>query len=199
MEGLIEGRESTLDETIPPGQFDEGELDLEEAEEQPVRSSWSASKAVLLLLGTLVAGWWVLHPQPSDREQIEQLVAKAEQGMETDSWVQVMECFSPQYHDKGGLRKGDVTRILQRVMRGTEQIDVTINDYQLEVGRRKAKGYFDVKIVLHEGPRSEVPIRWNLNVDFQKQRLGWYNIWQEGWVVTSVAGHGVDKSFEHML
>jgi len=199
MEGLIEGRESRLEGTIPPEDLGEGELDLEEAEEQPVRSSWSASKAVLLLLGALVAGWWVLHPHPSDREQIEQLVAKAEQGMETDSWVQVMECFSPHYHDKGDLRKGDVTRILQRVMRGTEKIEVTTNDYQLEVGQRKAKGCFDVKIVLHEGPRSEVPIHWNLDVDFEKQRLGWYTIWRDGWVVTSVAGHGVDKSFEHML
>jgi hypothetical protein len=196
MEGLVEDSDSILEEPISPEKSEEEEMELDE---EPVRSSWSASTAVLVLFATVALGWWVLHPRPGDREQIEQLVAKAKQGLETDSWVQVAECISPDYEDEGDLKKGDVAKIVQRVMRGTEKIEVTINDQQIDVGSRTAKGYFDVKIMLHEGPRSRVPIHWSLEVDFKKQRLGWYNVWQDGWVVASVRGHGIDKSFEDMF
>jgi hypothetical protein len=154
---------------------------------------------VLLLLGTVAVGWWLLHPRPGDREQLEQLIAKGKLALESRSAVQAMECVAPDYHDGAGLKKGDLARVVQRVTRGSHDIEVTINDYRLDMRSPKATGNFDVRIVLHEGPRSAVPIHWNLEVAFEKQRLGWYNLWNRGWVVTSIDGHGIDKSFEEFF
>ncbi len=190
MEGLFEEREP-----VSPEESAE-EIELED---RPARSSWSAAKAVLWLLGTVALGWWLLHPRATDREQLEQLIAKGKQGLESRSAVQIMECLAPDYHDGGGLKKGDVAQIVRRVTRESHRIEVTIDDYQLDLHPPKARGYFDVRILLYEGPRSAVPIHWNLDVAFEKQHLGWHDLWRQGWVVTSIDGHGIDRDFERLF
>jgi len=150
---------------------------------------------VLLALVVLGAGaWWVLRPRPTDRELIERLIAKAEHGVETKSLKEIMGCVASDYHDPAGLSKTDIWRIALQWVRSSEQVDVVIEDYALDLHPPTAIGRFDLRLIAEQGLLG-IPATMQLTVEFAKERRRLSGVW----LVRSVSGHGLEKEFEGVL
>jgi hypothetical protein len=150
---------------------------------------WAQLLAGLVVLSA--AAWWVLHPRPSDRELIEELIAKAEHGVETKSVKEVMSCVASDYHDPEGLSSTDVWRLAMQWSRSSAEADVVIEDYKLDIGPSQARGEFAVRVIT-EGLGVNQPIAMRLTVEFTKRRRGLRKVW----LVKSVSGHGLSSALE---
>jgi len=161
------------------------------------REAWKRRLSVLCVVaagGLLV--WWFLHPRISDRALIEQLVAKAEHGIETKSTKEIMDCLAPDYHDEDGLTRTDIFRLAWRWERTSGRADIAIQqDYQLEIKSPRATGNFEVQVLLEAEGESYPPMHLRLGVEFEKVRRGWHKVW----LVKAVNGHGVKERFEDFL
>jgi hypothetical protein len=160
------------------------------------REAWKRALKVLCLViaGTLV-GWWFLHPRPSDMDLVEELVAKAEHGVETKSATEIMECVGPDYQDEEGLSRNDIFRLAWRWARSSTRADVVIEDYQIDIASPKASGDFLVQVLLEEQGQRLPALHFDLEVEFEKQRRGWRKVW----LVTAVNGHGLENRAEDIF
>jgi hypothetical protein len=157
-----------------------------------------SGKALLFVLFAAVLGVWLARPQPTDRQLLDQLVARAKHGFEAKSVSEIMGCVAQGYQDDSGLTRADVLRISQRALRAAKRIELTIRAYDIDVRSPGATGHFDVVAALDvEGE----PVTWpmKLEVSFRKQRLGWRSLWRQGWVVTSVKGHSLSKDLGELF
>ncbi|UCC68876.1 MAG: hypothetical protein JSV79_02825 [Armatimonadota bacterium] len=150
--------------------------------------------AFLVVLGA-VAGWWVVHPRPSDEDLIAELVAKAEHGVETKSVDEIMSCVSRDYSGQGEMSREDVWRSAQQWVRSPVQADVVIQDYQLALKDAEAVGQFQVDVRLQEEGGLVQTLNLFLTVGFERQRRGLRKVW----LVKSVRGFDPDELIEEML
>ena len=142
----------------------------------------------LVVCGSLL-GWWLFHPRPTDQELIQELVARAEHGVETKSVDEIMSCVSDEYKDGSGLSRRDIWRLAMNWARSSEEAEVVIGSYDIEVASPRATGWFGVTVYLHAGAhRLELP-DMQLTVQFEKQRRGWRKVW----LVRSVTGHDLES------
>ena len=155
----------------------------------------SKRKIALAIVIAAAFVWWLFHPRPSDEKLILDLVAKAEQGIETKNTSEIMDCVAKDYRDDSGLSRLDIFRLAMHWQRSSEQVEITINEYDLDVARPLATGRFQVELTFSQGGGVELPQRLNLEVDFQQQRRGWRKVW----LVKSVNGHGLGRNFEGLL
>lgn len=140
----------------------------------------------MLFLLTVAGGvWWFLHTRPADEDLILDLVAQLKHGVETKNSQEIMSGIALNYHDKAGLTRTDIGKLAFRWQRTSEQVEVLISDYQLEIKRPKAVGHFAVKLVFNDGETQRLP----LVVEFERQRRRWFKY---NWLVTSVSGHGLE-------
>lgn len=160
------------------------------------REAWKRGLKVLCLVvaGALI-GWWFLHPRPSDRDMIEELVAKAEHGVETKSATEIMECVAPGYQDDEGLSHNDIFRLAWRWARSSARADVVIEDYRIDIAAPEASGSFLVQVLLEEQGQRLPALRFDLEVEFEKQRRGWRKVW----LVKAVNGHGLERKVEDIF
>jgi len=70
----------------------------------------------LALVGAV--GWWLLQPRPSDRERLEELVARAQQGFENRSVGEIMSCVAQDYRDDSGLTRAEVLYLADKLVEG---------------------------------------------------------------------------------
>jgi len=143
-------------------------------------------------------GWWLLQPRPSDRERLEELVARAEHGFENRSVGEIMSCVAQDYRDDSGLTRAEVLYLARRLALEARKVEVTINSADIQVAGEKAVGRFDAEVVVSEGGEA-IPWPMRLEVQFRKERRGWSGLWRKEWVVKSVSGHGLDKSLVDSL
>jgi hypothetical protein len=148
---------------------------------------------VLVALGAAV-GWWLAHPRPSDEELIAELVARAEHGVETKSVDEIMSCVSRDYEGQGDWSREDVWRVAMQWARSSEQAEVTIQDWQVNVAKGQAIGHFQVDVTLSEQGRGR-PIALFLTVDFERERKGLRKVW----LVRSVRGFDPDMYMQDYL
>jgi len=142
----------------------------------------------LVVCGSLL-GWWLFHPRPTDQELIQELVARAEHGVETKSVDEIMSCVSDEYKDGSGLSRRDIWRLAMNWARSSEEAEVVIGSYDIEVASPRATGWFGVTVYLHAGAhRLELP-EMQLTVEFEKERRGWRKVW----LVRSVTGHDLES------
>ena len=152
--------------------------------------------ALLLGVAAAAAVVWLLWPRPSDEKLILDLVAKAEHGVETKNAQEIMSCVALDYHDPSGLTRADIFRLAMHWQKTSEQADVSINQYQLDIRPPAATGQFEVDLLLSQGGQAGQPERLKLAVEFQKERRGLFG---RAWVVRSVSGHGLGRDFEGLL
>jgi len=154
-------------------------------------------KLGIALLAALVAvsAWWWLHPRPSNEKLILALVSKAEHGVETKNRQEIMDCVAQDYHDEEGLTRLDIFRLALHWERSSEQVGITVNEYQLDITPPTATGRFEVELAFSQTGESGLPGRLPLVVKFEKQRRGWRKLW----LVKSVGGHGLGRNFEELL
>ena len=142
----------------------------------------------LVVCGSLL-GWWLFHPRPTDQELIQELVARAEHGVETKSVDEIMSCVSDEYKDGSGLSRRDIWRLAMNWARSSEEAEVVIGSYDIEVASPRATGWFGVTVYLHAGAhRLELP-DMQLTVEFEKERRRWRRVW----LVKCVTGHDLES------
>jgi len=139
--------------------------------------------------------WWLLYPWHTDEELILDLVTRAEAAIEAKDKDALMACVAKDYRDEGGLSRLDIFRLALQWQQSSEQVDITIGEYELNVESPKATGWFEVELVFHEYERYDSPVGLPLTVDFEKQRRRW----RKAWFVKSVSGHGLERDFEGLL
>ena len=76
---------------------------------------------VLVLVGTAF-GWWLWHPRPTDQELIDELIARAEHGVETKSVDEIMSCLSRDYGGQGDLSREDMWRMAMQWARSSSSL-----------------------------------------------------------------------------
>lgn len=152
-------------------------------------------RIVLSVLVGVAVGWWVWHPRPTDRELIEELIARVEHGVETKSVDEIMSCLSRDYERQGDLSREDIWRMAMQWARSSAQADVLIEDYRLTLEGPEATGYFQVKIGLTEDGFRRPPLALSLTVDFVRRRSGLRTVW----LVQSIGGFDPDLLVEELL
>lgn len=147
---------------------------------------------VILFLAALALVWWVLHPRPSEEELILTLVSKAEAAVEMKDKDEIMACVAKDYRDDAGLTRPDIFRLALYWERSTEEVDVSIEEYELDITPPTATGRLEVMLSFTYGGPQEPPVRLPLVVQFEQQRHGL----KKEWLVTAVSGHGLENTFE---
>jgi len=150
-----------------------------------------------LVVGVVVAvaaglGWLLFHQRESDEELILEVVARAERGVETKNRDEIMSCLARDYEDSGGLSRADIFRLALHWEKSSEQAEVWIDDYEIEVTPPRATGRLEVRVEFSQGGRTEPVVRLPLTVEFEKERRGLKKVW----AVKSVSGHGMERRFE---
>ena len=139
--------------------------------------------------------WWLTNPRISNERQIENLVAKAEHGVETKSGREIMECVSPDYKDSSGLDRLEILKLVNHWVRSPDQADVVIEDYQIRVEGSSAIGHFSVQVYLQGEGQSQAPLWMELEVSFEKR---WRKL-RQVWLVKSVEGPALSGAPEDYL
>ncbi len=148
------------------------------------------SAALVAAAGLLL--WWFIHPRRTDEQLILDLVAKAEHGIETKSRSEIMDCVAEDYHDEAGLSRIDILRLAMHWERSSEQVEIVVGEYELDIIAPRAAGRFVAELEFEQAGGHDPPLRVPLVVEFEKQRRGWRKVW----LVKSVSGHGLEKGFE---
>jgi hypothetical protein len=112
--------------------------------------------------------------------------------VETKSAKEITSCVSPNYKDSEGLTRTDILRLALQWARMSEQADVTVEDYQLDVTRPTARGTFDVALVLTAQGQAAEPRNIRVTVEFALERRGWRRVW----LVRSVEGYDLNGMIE---
>ena len=159
------------------------------------RRRWKRIALAAAVGAAAILGWWFLRSGPSDEALILDLVTRAETAIEAKDKDALMACVAKDYRDEGGLSRLDIFRLAVQWQRSSEQVDITIGEYELDVESPEATGRFEVELVFHEYEHYESPVNLSLTVDFEKQRRRWRKVW----LVTSVSGHGLESDFEGLL
>jgi hypothetical protein len=157
---------------------------------------WKRRLKVLIpaLIAALLV-WWLMRPQVSDEALILGLVEKIEHGVETKSASEIIECVARDYGDEGELSRADIFRLAWRWERTSEQAEVVVGDYELDITPPTASGRFDVTVYFEENGRYSPPLRFEVQAEFGKQRRGLRKVW----LVKSSSGHGLEKGFDNFL
>jgi hypothetical protein len=151
-----------------------------------------ALQLTVFLAAAALLAWWLLRPRPTDEELILDLVAKAEHAVETKDKDEILECVASDYQDDSGLSRVDILRLALHWERSSEQVEIIIDEYELDIASPTATGYFVVQLEFQQAGRYQPPLRLPLVVEFEKQRRGWRKVW----VVKSVSGHDIERRFE---
>ena len=138
--------------------------------------------------------WWWMH-RASDRQLIDELVARAEHGIETKSLDEIMDCIAPDYQDGIGLSKLDVFRGAMHFVQSPDTAEVSIDNTSVEITSPTAAGIFDLHVVITQNGRyvDSGPIQ--VTVQFEKERRRLSKVW----LVKSVSAPGISKQFEDYM
>jgi hypothetical protein len=147
----------------------------------------------LALAGGLA--WWFFHPRPTDRELIDNLIAKAVHGVETKSVDEIMGCVADDYRDGIGLTRTDIWRAANSWVRNPDQAQVVIDDYVVDIQPPTATGTFEVRLLLSQNSQSLESGLLHLSVEFEQQKRRWRKVW----LVKSVSGPELGKLFEDYM
>ena len=126
---------------------------------------------------------------------IDELVARAEHGIETKSLDEIMDCIAPDYQDEMGLSKLDVFRGAMHFVQSPDTADVSIDDASVEITSPTATGVFDLHVVMMQNGRyvDSGPIRVTMQFEKERRRLS------KVWMVKSVSAPGMSKQFEDYM
>lgn len=103
-----------------------------------------------------------------------------------------MDCVAEDYHDEAGLSRIDILRLAMHWERSSEQVEIVVGEYELDIIAPRAAGRFVAELEFEQAGGHDPPLRVPLVVEFEKQRRGWRKVW----LVKSVSGHGLEKGFE---
>ena len=148
--------------------------------------------AVILAAGL---AWWLFHPRPTDRELIDQLIARAVHGVETKSVDEIMGCVAPDYQDELGLRQVDVWRGAMRWGQTVDKAEVEISDYRVDIHPPTATGRLEVRLTITQNGHYLEPEPLHLMVQFEQERQRWRKVW----LVKSVSGYGQSRTLEDLM
>lgn len=138
--------------------------------------------------------WWWLH-RPTDRQLIDELIARAVQGVETKSLDEIMDCVSPDYRDELGLSRVDVWRGAAHFVQSPDRADVSIDDYALDIAAPIATGIFDVRVVITQNGQYLDMGPLHMTVQFEKQRRRLKTVW----LVKSVNAQAINKLIQDYM
>ncbi len=158
--------------------------------------TWRIAQLVfggILVIAILV--WWLTNPRISDEQQILNLVAKAEHGVETKNGREVMECVSPDYKDSSGYDRLQLLKMVNSWVRSPDQAEVTVEKQQIRVNGLTAVGKFSVQVYLESEGRKLRPVSAQIEVTFEKR---WRKL-RQVWLVKSVEGAAMLSAPEEYL
>jgi hypothetical protein len=156
---------------------------------------WKRWLVVVVVVVGGAATWWVLAHRRSDRALIDELIAKAEHGVETKSVDEIMGCVAEDYHDELGFNRTDIWRLAQHWIRTPDEADVVVEDYSVDIQPPRATGQLAVNVMMTRDGRQMPPLPLELTVRFEKERRGWRRVW----LVESVTGQNLGRVFEDVM
>jgi len=129
------------------------------------------------------AGWYLLtRPEPlSDEQQIVRLIADVQRAVEQRKTSDVMRYVSDDYHDRRGLDRLDVQRLVIAGARNRATMDLSVQVTSIEVQGDSATFTAEVDYSVG-GPA--MPGRSNhltVSAELRRERGGWKVISAEGW------------------
>ncbi len=142
------------------------------------RTGLALSVGVAALVGVIVGAWWLMRPEKSDRQQIQELFIQAERAMEEKSPGRLLRLVADDYDD-GVYTKGELKRQAVAAFRQFRTIRVTPVLRDLQITGDRARAQLEVDVWLDAGP-AESPLHLALRVELEQQK--------KRWLVASVGG-----------
>jgi hypothetical protein len=136
---------------------------------------------VVIILGGVA--WWIFHPRPNDRQQIDQLISRVEKGIEDRNSHQIMSCVSKDYSDSVGINYSRISLLAARLQQTTGKIVIDITDFQEpRIEGDTAKMQLTVKIVVADETMNGTvggPVELTMKRDRGEWKIQSASGWQE--------------------
>ena len=153
---------------------------------------WATIILALLVVGAVA--WWLTH-RKTDRQLIDELIAKAVHGVETKSLDEIMDCVASDYRDDMGLSKLDMWRAAAQWVRTVDTAEVSIDDYQVDIRPPSATGFLDLRVEVTRNGQIDNLGPMPVTLQFEKQRRRLSKVW----LIKSASSQGVNKMLEDYM
>ncbi len=144
-------------------------------------SKWAFAAFVVVLAASLTIVYLlIVRPAPPDREQILQMIADAEQGINQRVFSRALKYVADDYHDSEGNTKAALKRLALQAARSSEQYRV----------RADVKGL----VIAGDGQRATVVVEatvdflssgrtktYNVTLKLEKRGRRWLVVSADGW------------------
>jgi len=139
---------------------------------------------VALLAVAAVAAFLLLRKPPSDKELIERLILRLEEGIEKKQFPRIMACIGKEYADESGLTRRDLMRLAFRYVRDRGWADVLLSDVKIDVQDRAAVANMYAEVTYTGEDMESKPFSGEVTVFFRKRGSRWFIVKSEGWQST---------------
>lgn len=163
----------------------------------PVRkSSWTAIGAIVLMLGWL--GFTRLtEPNPSDEQQIRELLAAGEAAVEQRNMRAALSCVSRDYSDPAGFDRDGLRLQIIQAFRSVDGYDVSLQTMGIVIDGDSAEVRTDISVAaFDDGGRSPMftgPVTFRLKKEPARRLLVFTT---KAWRVSGMSGLPVGSAME---
>ncbi len=143
-----------------------------------------ASFALLLVAVGVAVGvyyWQRAGGGKDDRQQIIELVANVERGVEEKSISRVMDYVSQDYQDETGNDRRTLQQLAMAAFRDTQPFDVVVQLTDLEIHGGEATLTADVEFSAGQPVGIGESTRLTVTAKLRRERGGWKVVEAEGW------------------
>jgi len=140
-----------------------------------------AAAVIVILAGGGYLAWRLIHPPISDQEQINRLLDRVEQGVETRRPRDILSAIADDYHDAAGLTKRDLHRMTLVLLRLPVPPEVVIDKVDIRVRGDAAVAGVQGRVTLNEGGLPPELFSGAITVELRKRRGEWLVVSTAGW------------------
>jgi len=141
---------------------------------------------IIVVIGAIFI-WRATHPPLSDKEQIEQLLDRVEQGVEKKSPSTILSTISDDYRDSFGFTKLDIHRLSLELLRTQGTPQVVLENVKIDIEGKQATVNVTGQVSLRFGGQETREFAGALTLELHKNRA-WHVISTSGWQAQAEQG-----------
>jgi hypothetical protein len=150
-----------------------------------------AALLIVIVVGAGYLAWSFTHPPVSDEEQVNRLLDRIEQGVETKSPRMILSTIADDYRDAYGYTRLDIHRLSLNLLRTTGRPQVNLDRVDIRVHGDEADVGVHGEVTLIEAGQESQEFSGSLTVQLRKRGGRWQIVSTAGW--QTEAGGGFEE------